>query len=153
MRLFYLMIALSLCIFSCGDDELPQSAIDTNNDIEITNYLTANNITATKTESGLYVRVVEEGSAEKPTLDSNVEVTYSGYLTDDSIFDSSQSPISFPLVGVIQGWQEGIPYFGKGGSGSLYIPSKLAYGNRPPSGSSIPSNAVLIFDIELIDFN
>ena len=150
MRLFYLLIAL-VCIVSCGDDELPQEAIDNNNDIEITNYLTANNIMATRTESGMYVRIVEEGSTEKPTIDDQVTVTYSGYLTDDTVFDSSSMPITFSLSGVIQGWQEGIPYFGRGGSGSLYIPSRLAYGRNSPS-SSIPPNAVLIFDITLEDF-
>mgnify|MGYP000394656722 CR=1 FL=1 len=151
MRLFYFIIALSISLISCGDEELSQEVIDSNNDIEITNYLTANNLTATKTASGMYVRVVEEGSAEKPTINDEVTVNYSGYLIDDSIFDSSTSPIKFPLSGVIRGWQEGIPYFGRGGSGSLYIPSRLAYGNSSPS-SSIPANSVLIFDIELIDF-
>jgi FKBP-type peptidyl-prolyl cis-trans isomerase FkpA len=50
---------------------------------------------------------------------------------------------------VIRGWQLGIPEFKTGGFGKLIIPSSLAYG---PSGSgSIPPNAVLVFDVELIE--
>ena len=57
--------------------------------------------------------------------------------------------ITFPLSGVIQGWQEGIPLFKEGGSGILLIPSALGYGSQ--SVGSIPANSVLIFDINLID--
>jgi FKBP-type peptidyl-prolyl cis-trans isomerase len=50
---------------------------------------------------------------------------------------------------VIAGWREGLQLFGKGGKGTLFIPSQLAYGNTPMSG--IPANSVLIFDIHLIN--
>ena len=62
---------------------------------------------------------------------------------------SSSNGITFPLSGVIQGWQEGIPLFKEGGSGILLIPSALGYGSQ--SVGTIPANSVLIFDINLID--
>jgi FKBP-type peptidyl-prolyl cis-trans isomerase FkpA len=71
-------------------------------------------------------------------------------LTDGSVFDQSNSAgVSFNLTSVIQGWQEGIPYFKKGGKGKLLIPSALGYGTQGTSG--ISPNSVLIFDINLLD--
>jgi FKBP-type peptidyl-prolyl cis-trans isomerase FkpA len=69
------------------------------------------------------------------------------------VFDNGGGePISYPLAGFIEGWKEGIPLFGAGGSGTLFIPSGLAYGITGSNGGSIPPNTVIIFDIELISF-
>lgn len=113
----------------------------------IRDYLTAHNLVAEKTDSGLYYVIDEPGGAQHPTLNNQVRVTYSGYYTDGVDFDASTA--SFGLRGVIKGWQEGIPLFGKGGKGMLLIPSRYGYGSEPPPG--VRKNAVLIFDIHLID--
>jgi FKBP-type peptidyl-prolyl cis-trans isomerase FkpA len=119
------------------------------NDI-IQQYISDNNLNAESTESGLYYVIDVPGTGENPTISSNVTVAYTGSLTDGSIFDQSNSNgITFPLSGVIQGWQEGIPLFKEGGSGILLIPSALGYGSQ--SVGSIPANSVLIFDVNLID--
>ena len=70
----------------------------------------------------------------------------------DSSYDRGE-PFSFELgVGmVIAGWDEGIGYLSKGAKGTLYIPSPLAYGPKGACGV-IPGNAILIFEVELIDF-
>jgi FKBP-type peptidyl-prolyl cis-trans isomerase FkpA len=123
------------------------------NIMTIENYLSANNLTAQKTASGLYYIINEEGSLAKPDLCDEVSVTYRGYLDNGATFDSSNgTPITFPLTGVITGWQEGIQLFGKDGNGVLLIPSYLGYGNSSPSGSIIPNNSVLIFDVTLDNF-
>jgi peptidylprolyl isomerase len=51
---------------------------------------------------------------------------------------------------VIKGWDEGIALFNKGGKGTLYIPSTLAYGARGAGGGAIQPNACLIFDVEVL---
>ncbi len=121
------------------------------NDKSIQEYLEKKGLTAQKTESGLYYLITVPGNSQKPDLNSQVTVHYKGYLIDDSVFESSYSGSAptFPLSGVIAGWREGLQLFGKGGKGTLFIPSKLAYGNTAMPG--IPTNSVLIFDIHLIN--
>lgn len=70
-----------------------------------------------------------------------------------AVFQSSHDfgkPISFPLHGVIAGWTEGVPGMKIGGTRRLLIPAAKAYGAAPPPGSGIPTNADLVFDIELV---
>ena len=82
-------------------------------------------------------------------------VQYTGTLLNGTKFDSSYdhggAPIDFPIgVGqVIKGWDEGVPAMKVGGKRRLVIPSDLAYGANPPT-PTIPPNATLIFDIELV---
>ncbi len=116
----------------------------------IQQYITDNNINAQSTVSGLYYVIETSGNGVFPNIYSTVTVSYTGMLTDGTVFDQSSSAgISFPLTNVIQGWQEGIPLFSEGGTGKLFIPSALGYGNN--AIGSIPANSVLIFDIELLD--
>ena len=145
-RLFALFI-FQTAIILCGCKKVDYEVLD--NDI-IQQYIIDNNLSAQSTGSGLYYVIDVPGTGENPTLSSNVTVAYTGSLTDGSVFDqSSANGITFPLSGVIQGWQEGIPLFKEGGSGILLIPSALGYGSQ--SVGSIPANSVLIFDINLID--
>ena len=108
---------------------------------------------ATTTASGLQIIDVQVGEGDAAQAEDTVSVHYTGYLEDGTVFDSSVErgqPIEFPLTGVIQGWQEGIPGMQVGGKRRLIIPPELAYGANPPGGSGIPSNATLIFDVELL---
>ena len=123
----------------------------TENDEEIQTYLTDNNITAEKTDSGLYYTTNGLGEGLQPTINDNITLAYKGYFTNDNIFDGGSENISFDLPNVIKGFSEGLTYFKEGDSGSLYIPSHLAYGNNGTPG--IPGGAVLIFDVELISVN
>jgi FKBP-type peptidyl-prolyl cis-trans isomerase FkpA len=106
---------------------------------------------AVKTESGLVYYSMKEGEGNKPTLSNTVEVHYHGTLTDGTVFDSSVErgqTISFPLGGVIKGWQEGLALMKEGGKATLVIPSELAYGDGG-SGDTIPPGATLKFEVEL----
>ena len=144
------LFILAFAGISCGDD-----GPDLSSDELIQQYLTANNITAEKTASGLYYVIDEPGTSEMPTRSSTVTVHYHGYLLNGDVFDSSVDrgePLEISLRSVIAGWTEGIPLFGKGGKGALYIPSQLGYGSQGTSSGSIPPNTPIAFDIELIDF-
>jgi peptidylprolyl isomerase len=96
---------------------------------------------------------VREGDGAEVQPGDTVTVNYCGAgQVGLSVFDSSWSrgePISFPLEGLIPGWQEGIPGMKVGGQRMLVIPGALAYGEAPPPG--IAPNETLVFVIELLD--
>lgn len=106
------------------------------------------------TDSGLQYIVLEEGSGEKPTLDSKVKVHYHGTLIDGTVFDSSVdrgAPIEFDVTGVIKGWTEALQLMPVGSKYELFIPQDLAYGANPNPRGPIKPYATLIFEVELID--
>lgn len=105
------------------------------------------------TASGLMYKVITEGSGAKPTASDTVTVNYEGRLLDGTVFDSSYArnqPATFGLNQVIAGWTEGLQLMTVGSKYTFYIPGNLAYGTNPPAGSGIPSNATLVFDVELL---
>ncbi len=104
------------------------------------------------TASGLQYKITEPGTGAAPKGDDIVVVNYRGTLIDGTEFDSSYKrnmPAEFPLKGVIPGWTEGLQMLKKGGKAVFYVPPELGYGDRPRQ--QIPGNAVLIFDVELLD--
>ncbi|MEP7339989.1 MAG: FKBP-type peptidyl-prolyl cis-trans isomerase [Acidobacteriota bacterium] len=107
------------------------------------------------TPSGLkYVDQVI-GTGASPSPGKQVTVHYTGTLENGTKFDSSVDrgqPFTFAIGtgGVIQGWDEGVMTMKVGSKRKLIIPGNLAYGpsGRPPT---IPPNATLLFDVELLD--
>lgn len=105
------------------------------------------------TPSGLHYEVIAPGEGKKPAPTDTVKVHYTGKLLDGKVFDSSVQrgePAEFPLNGVIPGWTEGLQLVGVGGKLKLHIPSQLGYGEQG-AGGSIPPNATLVFDVELLE--
>lgn len=104
---------------------------------------------------GIYYTVERQGDGAKPQRGQKVTVHYRGTLLNGKQFDASYDrgqPFQFVLGQgqVIQGWDRGIPLFNVGGKGTLYLPSPLGYGERG-SGSNIPPNSILIFDVEVLN--
>lgn len=145
-RLLLLPLLALLALSSCQKDD--QAEID---EEKIKQYLADNKLSATRHASGIYYIIDQPGSGGSPLLTATVTVRYKGYFLDKTVFDqTTTTPIQFPLAGLIRGWQIAIPLLQRGGKGTFFLPSALAYGENPPPG--IPANAVLAFDIELIDF-
>lgn len=118
---------------------------------DLANYLSANNIQAILHSSNLYYQVLEQGSGVTPTLCQSIEVAYVGKLTSGTIFDSSNEAF-FSFNGLIEGWKIGIPLIKTGGKIRLFIPPTLGYGSNALEENGIvriPKNSILIFDITL----
>ena len=108
---------------------------------------------AVKTASGLVYRELKAGTGAMPAATSKVKVHYAGRLVDGKEFDSSVKrgqPAEFQLDQVIKCWTEGVAKMKVGGKAELTCPADIAYGaaGRPPV---IPGNAVLVFEVELLD--
>jgi FKBP-type peptidyl-prolyl cis-trans isomerase FklB len=104
------------------------------------------------TVSGLQYKVLKSGTGKTPKATDSVTTHYHGTLIDGSVFDSSVQrgePVSFPVNGVIPGWTEALQLMKEGDKWQLFIPAKLAYGERGPS-PKIGPNSTLVFDVELI---
>jgi FKBP-type peptidyl-prolyl cis-trans isomerase FkpA len=106
------------------------------------------------TPSGLVYAITQQGTGAQAQPGDQVTVHYTGKLLDGKKFDSSVdrgTPFDFKLGAhqVIQGWDEGIALLKEGTKAVLIIPARLGYGERgsPPT---IPPNAPLCFDVELI---
>ncbi len=108
-----------------------------------------------QTNSGLRYQIINKGSGKAAEKGKTVSVHYKGQLADGTVFDSSykrNQPLDFQVgVGqVISGWDEGICLLQVGDKARLVIPSDLGYGAQG-AGGVIPPNAILIFDVELMD--
>ena len=105
------------------------------------------------TASGLQYLVLKSGDGPMPKESDTVKTHYHGTLSDGTVFDSSverKQPASFGVSQVIAGWTEALQLMHVGDKWRLFIPSDLAYG---PSarGGKIGPNAVLVFEIELLE--
>ena len=95
------------------------------------------------------------GTGAEAVPGKSVSVNYTGTLTNGVVFDSSfqrNEPITLTLGAgqVIPGWEQGLQGMKVGGTRVLTIPSDLAYGPQG-AGSTIPPNATLVFQIELVN--
>lgn len=149
--------------------ESENAEVQMEEDIEtIENYIAENNLDASRTESGLFYVIEEEGSGEQVEQGNKISVNYTGYVLDGTVFDTSiestaresntynesrpYEPFTFDVGQgmVIPGWDEGLQLLKEGAKAKFLIPSPLAYG---PSqrGAVIKANSILIFDVEVTD--
>jgi FKBP-type peptidyl-prolyl cis-trans isomerase FkpA len=150
------LIMMMVVASSCLETEVPPSFEDQlAKDVKaIDDYLAANPGNPTdviiKDASGLRLVISTMGTGTiPPNTGNNLKVAYTGrLLSNGSVFDSNDSYI-FKLSDVIQGWKIGLGLLTKGAQAKMYIPSGWAYGAQ--GSSSIPGNANLVFDINLIE--
>jgi peptidylprolyl isomerase len=110
----------------------------------------------TTTADGLKYGDITAGSGAMPQKGQNLTVQYTGWLTNGCMFDTSRQSgrTAFSFVigatppNVISGWEEGLLTMRVGGKRRLVIPPQLGYGSS--GQGSIPANATLVFDVELL---
>lgn len=136
-------------------------------------YLAKTKTSATTTPSGLAYKIIQKGNGVKPADGSTFYFHYAGYFEDGTLFDSSYEDVSkaygkfdanraaqngyqaFPFEagkkdGMIPGFMEALSLMTYGDKAVVFIPSKLAYGERG-AGGVIPPNANLVFELEMFE--
>ncbi len=163
-HLFLIVITLSL--FSCNGEEDVQPLIDPEvqaerEDQAIQQYLAENNLTAQKTDLGIYYIVLEEGQGNAtPNVGANVEINYTGRVLYGRRFDSSYErgePLRFTIGSgsVVVGFEQATRQMNLNETTRFFIPSRYAYGQQGITTAGrqiIPPFATLIFDIKLERF-
>jgi FKBP-type peptidyl-prolyl cis-trans isomerase FkpA len=152
MRRLFLLLALALPLVAaaCGSDG--PTAIE---DIEFAPALGVDLSAMTRTSSGLYYRDLTVGTGTVAQGNSRITAYYKGWLPNGTLFSAlappqaALGPFTLGTGYVIPGWDEGIPGMREGGKRQLVIPPALAYGKE--GRGSIPPNAVLVFEVELVD--
>jgi peptidylprolyl isomerase len=151
--------ATVMALTACGDDSETPAAdggqTPTAEGGDMTEGLPPVSGETVTTDSGLQYIDIEEGTGDTPQGGQTVVAHYTGWLEDGTKFDSSVdrgTPLTFTLgVGqVIAGWDEGLATMKVGGQRRLIIPPDLGYGETG-AGATIPPNATLIFDVELLE--
>jgi FKBP-type peptidyl-prolyl cis-trans isomerase FklB len=102
--------------------------------------------------SGLQYKVLKSGNGKSPKATDTVKTHYHGTLIDGTVFDSSverKEPATFAVNQVIPGWTEALQLMKEGDKWRLFVPAKLAYGERQ-MGPTITPNSTLIFEVELL---
>jgi FKBP-type peptidyl-prolyl cis-trans isomerase len=106
----------------------------------------------TTTASGVQIQTVTAGSGARIGADDGVIIEYKGRLVDGTVFDSTEGKGPAPmLVGqVVPGFSEALQLMQQGGSYRIWLPPALGYGAAGTPGGPIPPNAVLDFDVKIL---
>ena len=110
----------------------------------------ARNADVKVTASGVQYKIITPGSGPHPTDSDVALINYEGKLLNGTTFDASKQPTPMPIRGVVPGFGEALKLMNKGAKYRVWIPSKLAYGDK--ANGPIPANSTLVFDIELMEF-
>ena len=112
------------------------------------------------------IETITAGEGASPQPGDVAFVKYTGTLADTGEEFDKWRPEPWPIPGIfpegtgfrveqgatVDGFYEALQQMQKGGTYKVYIPAEMGYGAEPPPGSSIPPNADLIFEMELVDF-
>ncbi|MGZ8552958.1 MAG: FKBP-type peptidyl-prolyl cis-trans isomerase [Chitinophagaceae bacterium] len=155
LLLFICLLFAVLFYHACSKDKSCTPKHVSSEVPQIEAYATANGLNTTVHPSGLYYEIIDPGSGAAAAANSKISIIYSGKLLSGYMFDEQTTPNNtsynpaWSLTDLIEGWQIGIPLIKKGGHIKLIIPSALAYGCE--GKGVVPGDAVLFFDIKLVD--
>lgn len=143
---YYFLLILSAFFISCTNESDP---IVVQTDEDIVQYLTQNNISTIKSNTGLHYSFVNEGSGKIPTENAKITFSYKASLLDGTVFEESEAEgITVLLHNLIPGLKEGLQYFDEGSEGLIFIPPTLGFGYAARNG--VPAGSVLIFEIKIL---
>lgn len=138
--------AVMLMAGGCGGDDMTGPQVIT--EVEFAASLGINLADFTRTSSGLYIEDIEEGSGEPAASGNEVEVAYTGWLTDGTSFDGGAFSFVLGAGQVVRGFDEGVMGMRVGGVRRIIIPPALGYGSQ--GSGPVPPDAIMIFQIEVL---
>lgn len=148
MKNILLAIFLLVLFSGCIKDKACTAVTPSSEEQKIAEFAATHNISSIKHSSGIYYQIMSPGYGATPVSNSEITIGYVGKFLDGTIFDQN-SRVKNHLTNFIEGWKIGLPLIKKGGTIRLIIPSAFAYGCT--SYQNIPPNAVLYYEINLID--
>lgn len=134
-------------------------AADSSDDARLQAYFRQNDLHPQRTTTGLYFIIHRAGRGVEIRKRQSVTLNYSSRLLDGTLFDSNTDPkfghlaplkVHAGMGEVVAGFDEGLRQLKMGSKATLFIPSQLGYGAKP-GDPTIPANAILIFDVEILD--
>jgi len=149
MKYLFVFLGLSLlasCSGSYSDSDKQEF------DAKIEKFVKKKGWNMTKTSSGLYMEVVQEGTGdEKATFTSEVTLHYRGSLLSGKVVDETipGKPLVSIVNGLIGGFQEALQGQTAGAKLRLIIPPHLGYGDEDLE--KIPPHSILAFEIEVVN--
>ena len=104
-----------------------------------------------ETASGLQYQVIKEGTGRAITPNDLIKMKFVASFATGEVFDSTAkyNAIQFPAQRVLPGWDEAAKMMKIGGKYKFVFPPKLAFGDK--GSGPIPPNAIIIFDVEVLD--
>lgn len=135
-----------VCLTACGysDEQLHQF------DQKIENFISKKKLVGMKkSETGLYMEVLNQGTGRTILLTDSIGVTYTGSLLSGQKFDEQKETIYLPLRGVIEGWKEALLGQKNGVKLRMIVPPQLGYGAG--GKDKVPENATLYFELSVND--
>ena len=162
-RTSVLVLTASLVLTGCSassDEVTPSDSADTSSvSVQVTgDYGSEPVVVITPGDPVTELQVTDliVGSGDALAAGAMLTADYVGYgAATGQMFDASWvrgEPATFPLEGVILGWQEGLVGMQVGGRRLLVIPAEFGYGDNPPPGSGIEPGETLIFVVDLVSF-
>ncbi len=152
-------VAALITFLGCGGGGTSGSSVSTApvpqylpGDVERTNFAPSLGVhldSMSRHASGMYVQELAQGTGAIALRGRSVIVRYTGWLADGKQFDSGEITVGLGTNKTIRAWEEGLLGMRVGGRRRLVVPPALGYGSRG-AGDTIPPDAVLVFDMELM---
>ena len=150
-----LLVCVIMTLSSCAYNAR-YSAVSAQENLAIAKAFLANNkkdAAVIELPSGLQYKIIKSGDGDIPTDTATVSVYYRGFfLGEEDPFDVAPDetvPAIIPIPGVIKGWRESLTMMREGDEWILYIPPKLAYGEKGAKPVVGP-NMLLIYELSLV---
>ncbi len=138
-------LGATVILGGCGGDDMTGPQVI--EEVEFAPSLGINLASMTRTSSGLYYEDIAMGSGDPAAAGNEVEVAYTGWLTDGTTFDSGAFSFVLGAGQVVRGFDEGVTGMRVGGIRRIIIPPALGYGSQ--GSGPVPPDSIMIFRIEL----